>query len=555
MAVNNTNFQANNHLPHSIRAAGYKRISDENDDGTTLVTQEEKITEYFRIRGYMHKQEHMYQDKRTGVIYRERSGIQAMLAAARRKEFDVLVVYDLDRFSRNPVHQAILMELLTEQGVRVECVLRELDQSPEGKLVQYIMGYAAQLEHERIGERTERGRQDRIKNKKWLPGGAPRPLYGYRWDNPGLGMKTAYVINPEEAVVVHRIFDMMLQHIPIRAIVRQLTQENIPTPQGKSSWATSTIQAILKNPFYTGRAFANRYKAVHEPGKKPRVEPRPQEEWISLPDGTVPAIIDQETFEKAQQALETNKQRAARNNRYPKEQLLRGGLVLCGYCGRKMAVARRQGRKSGRADYRCMSLNYPGVIEKCSGGFYETHILDEIAWQCAMEVIRNPWLVEQAVKAQKPKEQAIKDLHIIEDNLAKINRKIRNLTALLGKDGQNLDMDEDILEGIMGQLKALSDQKKSWEEQRKSSVEAQEQHEKEKKEWEKFLQWCENQRTQFDDPTHEITYEDKRNALERLRIRAVVWRSDHAPRHEIVMLVPDFVSTISSRFACKRADT
>ena len=221
-----------------------------------------------------------------------------------------------------------------------------------------------------------------------------------------------------------------------------------------------------------------------------------------------------------------------------------------------MTVARHQGRKFVRADYRCMSLCYPdGAIEKCQGGFIETHILDAAAWQHAIEIIRDPFLVERILMVKEPEEQAIQDLHIIEDNCKKINRKFKSLNTLLELDQQNLDMDEDIIDSILGQLKALAEQKKSWEAQRSSSLQAQERYEKEKEAREKFRRWCKEQQTKLDDSAQEIAYEEKRNALERLGIKAIVWRANHDPRFEISTLLPDSVSTISSHFACKPAST
>ncbi len=535
------------------RALGYARVSDEYDDGTTLGTQGDKIVEYCQQHNYLLAG--VIEDRITGVIYRERPGIQAILKAAKQQEFDVLVVYDMDRFSRDPVHQAIMMELLAEYRVRVECVLRKVEYTPEGKLQLYVMGFAAQLEHQRIKERTDRGRMERIQEKKYLPGGAPKPRYGYLWNDSTPGAKTAYIINPAEADIIRRMFSMAAQHMSLRAIAHQLTQEGIPSPSGKPYWKPNTVHDTLRNPFYAGKAFANRYQSVKEPGKRARVKVRPQEEWIPLPDGIVPAIVDLETFEKVQHILDINKQQSARNNKRPKEQLLRCGLAFCGYCGAKMVVQRHPSswnKDKLRCTYECTNLRNPVV--KCYGGNIEAHILDQAVWSFTTKIIRNPDLVEQALKGrEQEREVASQELDIVENNLAKINRKIKNLAAWLGQTEQELD--EDTFAEITTQLKLLSEQKKLWEAQREPAMKAHNDQQEIQESLKRFREWCAKTRAKLDDPAHEFTYVEKREACEQLGVKALVWRADHDPRYEIFVLPPDFVSIINNRSACKRANT
>ena len=164
------------------RAASYRRESDSGQKKNySLKTQSERIQEYCQEHGYEMSPEHDYMEIKTGILYRERKVLNELQAAARRGEFQVLVIYDLDRFSRDPVQQMIVMEDLTYYGVRVECCLREIDYSPKGQLVLFMQGYAAKLEHERIRDRSTRGQRARVEEGK--PSATGRPRYGYLWAN------------------------------------------------------------------------------------------------------------------------------------------------------------------------------------------------------------------------------------------------------------------------------------------------------------------------------------------------------------------------------------
>ena len=99
---------------------------------------------------------------------------------------------------------------------------------------------------------------------------------------------------------------------PIRDIVRRLNADGIPAPGARVAgctgrWWTSSLHRILRDPTYKGEAAAFRYKTVIQRGKRSRrVERTPREEWIALPDGVTPAIVDAATWDAVQQRLAAN---------------------------------------------------------------------------------------------------------------------------------------------------------------------------------------------------------------------------------------------------------
>ena len=122
---------------------------------------------------------------------------------------------------------------------------------------------------------------------------------------------------------------------------RWLTAQGVRTRTGKEQWDRSVIWGMLRNPAYCGTAVFGKTQAVHEPAglnrtarlagrtvpRQVRTLDRPREEWAGIP---VPALVDEETFDRVQQRLEDNKRFAPRNTKVPS---LLQGLAACSSCG------------------------------------------------------------------------------------------------------------------------------------------------------------------------------------------------------------------------------
>ncbi|MFC1846423.1 recombinase family protein, partial [Chloroflexota bacterium] len=119
----------------------------------------------------------------------------------RNDDIQVVVVYCLDRISRDPTHGVILTQELEQHCVKLEAVTEDIDSSELGKLISYIRGFASKLEAEKIKERTTRGKRTRAMRGE-LPQGTGVGMYGYDWNKES---KRREIIN-SEAEVVRDIF-------------------------------------------------------------------------------------------------------------------------------------------------------------------------------------------------------------------------------------------------------------------------------------------------------------------------------------------------------------
>ncbi len=162
------------------RAAVYRRVSTVGqEDGTSLDTQLEHNNAYCAQRGLSVVLSES--DVHSGFDLDGRRGLTRLRDGMRRGEFDVLVVYAVDRLSRNTDHQGILFYEAERAGVLLESVTEDLS-GPAGRLMRAVSGILAEFERDKIRARTMAGKAGRLKE-----GNVPTwtcDLYGYRTVRP-----------------------------------------------------------------------------------------------------------------------------------------------------------------------------------------------------------------------------------------------------------------------------------------------------------------------------------------------------------------------------------
>ncbi|CAA9254302.1 MAG: hypothetical protein AVDCRST_MAG77-2353 [uncultured Chloroflexi bacterium] len=412
-------------------------------------------------------------------------------------------------------------------GVRVEFVTESLDDSPEGQLVRYVRGYAAKVEHEKIRERSIRGRRQRALSGKLIPVG--RSLYGYTYCREN----GVYLINPLEAPTAQRIFALAAMGWSTRKITAQFLNEGVPAPSG-SRWYSRVIHMILKNPRYTGRAVAwlTRTEKNKVTGKRMNV-PRPPEEQVPLPEGTIPRLVDDATFAAVQERFRLNKERAVRNNRNPEASLLRGGYARCGHCKGVVQVRAKtsKDRWDGlRYDYFCCRSSEPGHEHRDCRSSMSAPLLDAIVWNTVARILKEPTLIEAEVERmsqQEPRDMAGETADI-DDAVADIIRQQRNLAGRLAKiTGAAGDL-------ITEQINALDEKREQLLRRRQTLAAQSERVEHTRSQLRDLQEWCGSVAAKVDS----FTYSEKRLALDALGVRVQVWRSVHDPRFEITARIP-----------------
>lgn len=137
-----------------MRTAIYARVSTTNQ---TNAIQVRELKEYVERRGW--ELVGTYQDQMSGAKA-SRPGLDQLIADARRRRFDIVVVWKLDRFGRSLVHCVSGIQELASLGVRFIATSQGLDtdeSNPASKLLMHILAAVAQFERELIRERISAG--------------------------------------------------------------------------------------------------------------------------------------------------------------------------------------------------------------------------------------------------------------------------------------------------------------------------------------------------------------------------------------------------------------
>ncbi len=499
------------------RCAVYIRVSDpkQEREGASLEVQEEQCRAYAAEHG--HVVVDLYREILTGTLMDERPELSRMREAIIRREYDRVVVWRLDRLGRDPDHRVYLRVEWQRHGVSVESVTDPTEQSREGHLIDYISGYAAWLERESIVRRTQEGRRKRATSGKLLP--ARRPFYGYAWRDEGKG---AYDVDPTTAPVVRRIYRETLAGASLRRIAKGLEADGIPTPTGGTRWSVGTLYHVLVNPAYCGEARALRWRSQRVGAKGYRAELRAETEQVMLPPGTVPALVNTADFLAAQERLLRNRERAARNNRQPEAALLRAGFIRCGHCGHRLVTTRRAYGVVYRGSGRVADLG-------CRCGEMNADLLDAAVWERVAGILTDPAVVARELDRLHADDPTEDDLKGADRAIAAVEKQQANLARRFG-----LVEDDDAATPLAAELNRLAAQKRALLAERDGVLRQQETRRAAKERLAHVEAWCRKVAANLGD----LTYPQRRTALEALGVDVELYRADHTPRWRITAALP-----------------
>ena len=317
-----------------MRTAAYARFSTDKQSDASIEDQARNVRRYCEQAGF--PMPRMFSDEAISGSRADRPGYLALLAAAERGEFDVLLVDDTYRLWRDQVEFPRVIRDLKFIGVRVIGVSDGFDSDREGyKLEAGMRGMMGEAYKDAIAKNTHRGLAGRALTGA-SAGGLP---YGYRVTEVG-----QRAIDEAQAEVVRRIFAEYLRGHSAREIALALNRDGVHSSRG-GTWAASAIHGdlrrgigILVNPIYAGRQVWNRSHWVRHPktGNRIRRE-RPESEWI-ITEHPELAIVDTATFDAVQRRLRGRRVKTPGGS---SPRYILSGILRCGQCGGPMVAIDR----------------------------------------------------------------------------------------------------------------------------------------------------------------------------------------------------------------------
>lgn len=378
------------------RTAVYARVSSEQQEKEeTIESQMAAIVAYAEQKGIKIGQEDVYVDEGYSGKVLRRPALDKLLDRAYEGAYEQVLILNPFRLARNYGHQILLLEEFERAGAQLVFIQRPIGQGPDEELLLQMQGVIAQYEHAKIQERTRRGRLYRMRQGELVTG---QRVFGYEYVSRKGAVPAHYELIETEAEVIRKVFHWYAyEGLSLRQIAHALREAAVPTVRG-GRWNGSHIGHMLNNPIYTGIGYANKIEAV-EPKEKPNQptyrkylkssrRPRPREQWFAF---SAPAIVDEESFELAQQRLSSNRELASRHTKH--DYLLRG-LIRCECCQRKMYADTQS------QNYLC-SISRPVMARECGCEPCENkrrlpvHQLDELVWREVVQLLKKPALLKQ----------------------------------------------------------------------------------------------------------------------------------------------------------------
>lgn len=322
----------------------------------------------------------------------DRPAFQEMMQRTRKGEFSHILVWKIDRISRNLLDFAEMYEELQELRVTFVSKNEQFDTSTAiGEAMLKIILVFAELERNMTSERVTAAMISRANNGQWNGGRIP---FGYDYDPE----KKEFSIREDEEKICQLLKKDYLESKSLTHTARFLNESGYKT-RAEAEWSPTAVWIIASSPFYAGIYRYNRYKGVEH-----RVE-NPEEEWVLVPDHH-PAIFTLEEHEAMLQLLKKNL-RSFENpigRPHGTDNIhLFSGIVYCGKCGSKMTSTPGRLHTDGyrTSIYSCpkrrktKNCDNPSVNDLIIGEFVMNYILNMLNAKSGFSKIRNPEALEK----------------------------------------------------------------------------------------------------------------------------------------------------------------
>lgn len=346
-----------------MKIAIYSRKSKFTGKGESIGNQIQLCREYISLHFPEARDDDIfvYEDEGFSAKNLDRPQFRAMMANARKSPFNCIVVYRLDRISRNVGDFASLIEELNGMHTAFICIKEQFDTSTSmGRAMMNIAAVFAQLERETIAERIRDNLILLARTGRWLGGVTPLGYIGEKTEivDSESKKRSAYKLKqvPAEVKTIKQIFEKFLEFQSMTKVATWLIQHDIKTREG-CEFRLRAVKDILKNPVYCiadkavldyftelgssvcfelsetdGKRGLMPFRRTTQSGKQQhRTAP---DEWI-IALGKHTGIIPSDVWLKAQSLIGENAHktfyRPVRN-----EVSIFSGLVRCANCGSVM---------------------------------------------------------------------------------------------------------------------------------------------------------------------------------------------------------------------------
>lgn len=375
------------------RAVIYARFSSDRQREESITGQIRECTAYANSNGLSIV--NTYIDRAKSAKTDHRPDFQRMIKDSTKHLFDYIIVYSLDRFSRNRYDSATYKNRLKKNGVKVLSAKENIGADPSGIILESVIEGMAEYYSAELAEKVTRGMRENALEGKFTGGAIP---FGYKVDKD-----RHLIIDPVEAPVIKKIFDMYLGHYPITKIVRYLKEKHVVRKNGKPLTYTSLL-TILHNELYTGTyKWADvEIKNNHEP------------------------LVSAIKFLKVKEIMSLRGRHIGRVNdkSYPLS-----GKTKCGSCGSTMDGVCGTSRDGTRHHY--YACHARQIKHICKAPYIKKDTLEKLVLTATINLLDNPanihFICNTAIKVLGQKKQTNQpEILSLQARIKDISKKLEN---------------------------------------------------------------------------------------------------------------------------------
>lgn len=307
---------------------GYSRVSSEEQvNNYSLKNQEDKCISYCKEYGYSLLK--IFKDEGKSATNINRPALLEMLEYCRKNKgkVDTLIIYKIDRLSRNTADYLEIKSRLAKSGVNIISITEPMDNSPAGEFLETILAAQARLDNAMKSARTKDGMTKRL--EAGLPTN-PVPV-GYKYQ---LGSENKNIPVPDEpnfSLMQQGGYEYLKGIYTKQQIAQMLNKKGFKTKRGANA-SSQFVSHYLSNPFYKG-VIISKVRSKEYPGKYQKMFS--EEEWFMIQQ-----VSKGKSF--------TAKPKQRNHPDFPLRHFIR-----CGKCGEPLTGSWSKGRNKKYAYYWC----------------------------------------------------------------------------------------------------------------------------------------------------------------------------------------------------------
>ncbi len=416
-----------------LRVAAYCRVSTDSDEqATSYEAQVEHYTDYIRKNPEWEFAGIFADDGISGTNTKKREEFNRMIDEAMAGKIDMIVTKSISRFARNTLDCLKYIRQLKEKNIPVYFEKENINtMDAKGEVLLTIMASLAQQESQSLSQNVKLGFQYRYQQGQITVN--HNRFLGYTKDEKG-----QLIIDPDEAVVVRRIYREYLEGASLQQICRGLEADGILTGAGKKKWRPESVKKILQNEKYIGDALLQKTYTVDFLEKKrvPNNGLVPQYYVENSHEAIIPRDLYMQVQEEMVRRANLHSGKNRKKRVYSSKYAL-SSIVYCSKCGdiyRRIAWNNR---------------GYKSIVWRCVSR------LEEKGSECTAPTINEETLQKAVVKA-------INELLANKDSFLKVLQK--NIATVFNGENDNATDDIDSkLEELQQQLLIQAKSKNDYE--------------------------------------------------------------------------------------------